>query len=312
MHQCEMYRLTDSRNDTVPWGTWRVDDKDGNQIDTTGSTSQGLQEAIDYATWHGYNLKVYGGGIAHKNGQDVAIIMCTERLCIPSLQGCDWSIHATLNFCGETPNAVAAVDFNSLMNTTIRWTGQIVCAAGWGPVLFRPDAHLPQDPNGPIITASRIWLPSVIKVDGVCIDLDARAGGISGNFFNFLEPNGGSIGVRVRAGADHLFDHNEMKIRECHGQVTAIQAGDLENGAQVIGNTWDVACMPKAIGAEIFGRNEHWIISVDDREGAPVRVATLNPGAAYNIINVLRRDVSSTQPINDCSGNNTNKLINAT
>lgn len=308
-HQVELYRLTDSRNDTDPWGTWEVMVPGGGTLDISESTSQGLQEAIDFAAEHGYDLHVYGGGIAHGSGQDVAILMVTERLRIPCLQGCDWNIHATINICGPDPDPVAAVEFDSMMNTTIRWTGQIVCAPGWGPVLFKPDAELPQDPNGPIITASRIWLPSVIKCDNArtCIELDARGGGITGNFFEFLEPNGGSTGIKVLAGATNLFDHNHVTAREIHGQATSVQAGDLTNGAQVLGNVWDVSCQPTSIGAEIFGHNERWAISVDNREGSPSCVLTLNPGAAGNLIDVLRHDVTGA-PINNASGNSTNTI----
>ena len=43
--------------------TWIVVKADGSLLDTTGTTSQGLQEAIDEAARYGYDLYVYGGGI---------------------------------------------------------------------------------------------------------------------------------------------------------------------------------------------------------------------------------------------------------
>jgi hypothetical protein len=43
-------------------GPWNVIDGYGNPINTTGTTTQGLQEAINYAVYNGQPLRVYGGG----------------------------------------------------------------------------------------------------------------------------------------------------------------------------------------------------------------------------------------------------------
>lgn len=304
-----MYRTSDSENDTDPLATWVVEKPDGTFLDTTGSPTQGLQEAMNYAADNGYDLRVYGGGIARKNGQDVAIIMCTAALFIPPLQGTDWYIHASLCF-GGTPQPVA-IDIDSMMNCSLTWAGQIVVSAGWGMgVSFRPRNELPQDPFGPCVTASKIFLGSVVMVSGgICIDMDASEGAITGNILELCEPNGGAIGVRVQAGAATCFDHNTINIRECHGQNTCINAGwATANAAQIFGNTWNVATYPtNGVGVEIFGRNDRWIISVDDREGNPINGVTLNPGAQKNIIDILMND-ATVNKINDASGNNTNRI----
>jgi len=305
-----MSRLTDSRNDTNPWGTWEVRKPDGTVLTTTGSTTQGLQEAINYACEHGFDLKVSGGQVCHKNGQNPAIIMCTSRLVIPPLELANIEVGATLNFCGPSPQAEAVI-FDSIMASRIIFSGQIVVSAGWGcGVKFKPRTELPCDQNGPIITASKINLPSVIMTGGtgVCIDFDAQLGGISGNIFEILEPNNGAIGIRVTASATTLFDGNHLVIREIHACTTGIVAGNLAHGARVLGNTWTCSICPKSIGAEIFGQNERWSISVDDREGTPACGFTLNPGACHQIIDVLRHDVPLM--CNDASGNATN-VVNA-
>src|SRR3989337_1486910 len=95
-------------------------------MSSSGSTSEGLQEAINYAAFHGYDLKVYGGGIATKNGQDVAIINCTNQITVPPVQGVDWQIHATINFGGSPSGTPAGVLFDSVMASDISFRGQIV------------------------------------------------------------------------------------------------------------------------------------------------------------------------------------------
>ena len=303
----EMYRTSDSENDTVPPGVWEVQLPNGTILDTTGTKTQGLQEAINYACEHGRPLRVYGGQVKHSNGQNPAIIMCTAPLVFPPLELANIEIDATLNFCGPNPQPIA-VSVDSVMASRVIWTGQIVCASGWGcGINFKPRTELPCDQNGPVITASTIHLPSVVMVGaGTCIHFDATLGSISGNLFEILEPNGGTVGIKVTTSATRIFDHNHLLVRECHGQPSCIVAGNLAHGATVFGNTWNVSLMPLSVGAEIFGHNEHWIISIDDREGTPACGFTLNPGAAHNIIDVLMNDAANK--INNASGNFLNSI----
>lgn len=52
-------------------GAWNVFLPDGSNLSTVGSTSQGLQEAINYAVLNGYRLEVYGQGakvVSKQNG----------------------------------------------------------------------------------------------------------------------------------------------------------------------------------------------------------------------------------------------------
>lgn len=59
-----MRRISDSGNDpSVNPAVWKVILPDGSELDTSGSNTQGLQEAINYAAQYAYNLIVYGGGI---------------------------------------------------------------------------------------------------------------------------------------------------------------------------------------------------------------------------------------------------------
>ena len=58
-----MIRSQDATNDTLTSALWKVYLPDGSVLDTTGTTSEGLQEAMNYAAQYGYDLFVYGGGI---------------------------------------------------------------------------------------------------------------------------------------------------------------------------------------------------------------------------------------------------------
>jgi len=300
-----MYRVTDSGNDpSVSPATWVVENDWGAIIDTTGTQTQGLQEAINYAAEHGHDLRVHGGGIARKNGQDVAIIVCTVPIVIPPVQGVDWHIHASIVF-GGTPYPVA-IQFDSAMNSVFKITGQIVCPPGWGcGVQIKPRNLLPNDTfAGRVVTACRFDISSVVLLGdlGTCIDLDATQGAITGNMFRFLEPNRGSNGIRVKAGATTCFDHNDIVALEVHGQTTGINSGCTAAGsALVYGNTWSVKIFPRggSCGVELWSHHDRWIVSVGNREGAVVCGITLNPTAHSNLIDILLNQAQL--PVNNAS-----------
>lgn len=298
-----MYRTADSTNSpsTNP-ATWVVRLPDGSFLPAGGSSTQGLQEAIDFASQNGFALKVHGGGIADINGQDVSIIQCVGPIIFPPLQGAKIDIHATINFAGN--GGALAFDVDSLMSTDFNIYGQIVCGAQWSNgVRFKPRNPLPQDPNGPVITSSTVRLASVVMLGGtgVCIDLDASEGGISSNDFLFIEPNEGGTGVKVRAGQNTTFDHNTLNVRDCHGQNTGINAGAASTyAANIFGNVWNAQVDPGGgVGAEIWGRNDDWVLSVTNLEGQPVNGITLNTTAQNNRIHFLRND--ATNKVNNAS-----------
>lgn len=292
----DMYRTADSwNNPSVNPATWVVRLPDGTFLNTSASATQGLQEAIDYASQNGYALKVHGGGIADKNGQDVSIINCAQGIVVSPLQGAKIDIHATINFGAS---GAVAFDIDSVMSTDFNIYGQIVCAAGWGTGLrFKPRSPLPEDPNGPVTTSSSFRISSVVMMGGgVCIDFDASAGGISSNDFLLIEPNGGGTGVRVQAGANTTFDHNTLNIRDCHKQSTGINAG--VSGAyahNIFGNVWHAQIDPKnnSVGVEMWGCNDDWLLSITKLEGQPVNGITLNSTALKNRIHFLRNDANT-------------------
>lgn len=290
-----MYRTSDSNNTLTVPAVWRVDDQNGNPISTVGSLTQGLQEAINYASFNGYDLRVHGGGIARKNGQDVAILDCWGPIIVPPLQGVDWRIHATINFRAAGAPYPVAIGFDSVMNSDIKFTGQIVCNPWIGAgVAIAPVNLLPNDVGaGPVITASRFDFHSIVKLghDGCCVDLDARLGAITGNIFRFLEPNSGVTGVQARCSASKCFDSNDITVLECHGQYTGINAGCGPTGADNFrGNTWNVKVFPRnaSCGIEVWGCYDHWFASIENREGHPVNGITLNTTARSNQFTVLR------------------------
>lgn len=58
-----MIRTANSTNDTVTSAAWKVYTETGAELNTVGTTTEGLQEAINYASRYGYDLEVFGSGV---------------------------------------------------------------------------------------------------------------------------------------------------------------------------------------------------------------------------------------------------------
>src|SRR6478609_2585375 len=85
--------------------TWVVLKADGSTLNTSSSTTGGLQEAITEACANGNSLFVTGGSITDA-GADVAVINCTTGIVFPPMQGksitIEWcSINFTSNVSGN-------------------------------------------------------------------------------------------------------------------------------------------------------------------------------------------------------------------
>lgn len=402
-----MIRTANSTNDTITSAAWIVYDETGAEISTTGTTTEGLQEAINYAARYGYDLRVWGGGIKpaywsgntyggalgnnpfattngskvitvthashgrvtgdkitfngmsatvnnipaaefaaelaityinansysitvattpanatssaggascrwQDSGQDVAIINCTTGVIVPPIQGVNWDIHATLNFGGSP--VTAGITFDSIMASEIRITDQIVCAASYTVgVNFKPTKELPQDPNGPVLTSSRIYLPSIVMANtsGTCVSLDCTNGDIADAVFDILEPNGGAYGVRSVFSASHGVRSNKIRINGAHEQTSVmVSAGLSATGAtNSYGNQWEIQGHPAtgAVGVDIWGVNDHFVVSVDTALGTPAVGVKFESSAANNV--VVGHRIDGTVNVQDASTDKSNTFV---
>lgn len=401
-----MVRSANSTNNTLTSAAWRVYDENGLAISTTGTTTEGLQEAINYAARYGYDLRVWGGGIKaayfgqayggalgnnpfattnlsrvvtvthashgratgdkitfnnlsgavngipaseflnenvitvinansysftttttaatstgsgggascrwQDSGQDVAIISCSTGVVVPPLQGVNWEIHATINIGGSA--TTAGIAFDSIMASEIKITDQIVCVASYPiGVEFKPTNELPQDPNGPVVTSSRIYVPSVVMLSptGTCVSLDCTNGDVADAVFDIIEPNGGAFGVRTVFAATHGVRGNKIRINGAHDQTSAMVSAGLSatGAANSYGNQWEIQGHPAtgAVGVDIWGVNDHFVIDVNTALGTPAVGIKYESSASGNV--VVGHRVEGTLVLQDLSTDKSNTFI---
>ena len=316
----KMFRIKNSINDGSG-GIWKVFVPGGVELDTTGTTTQGLQEAINYAVRYGYDLEVEGGGIKPGNwpapftpgeGQDVSIIQCSTGISFPPMQKIRIRIgSATINFTGAVTGV--AMNFDSCMMVDFEHRGgQIVAVTASNAVAFVPTGELPYDAAGPAITNSRFIFSAIVSgATNRGIHFDATSGPIVNSKFDFMEINEGSEGIQVSPGT-HGFIENQVSCTDIHGQDIAVDVGNGATGAtNIYGNIWNLQADPAtgSIGVDIWGTNDIYNISVTDQEGTPAVGLKLESTATGNIINCAR--LNATTEIQDLS-NQSNQIIRAT
>ena len=324
-----MYRTVNSNNSTP--GKWVVLTPEG-ALDTTGTTTQGLQEAIDYITEFGYDLYVFGSPVAPPNfpppytsynGQEPAIIFLDSPITFYPLQkGVIKILDVTLNFNSGVTGA--AITFDSIIIADIDFSGsQIVCAAATTGVLFNPTNNLPNDAAaGKVISDCRIKLCAVVMpAGGNCVSIDCTTGSFIGVDLNISELNGGAYGVLVNP-ATNGFIANKIFVLDAHLQTSsAVLIGtNATNGVLAYGNNIEFFAQPAVggVGIDLWGTGNIVKATVLNAQGVPAVCIKLESSASQNIIQagtlqgtVLIQDASTAksnliQYGNDCCSVNLN------
>lgn len=309
-----MYRTVNSTNSTP--GKWVVLTPEG-PLNTTGSTTEGLQEAINYITQYGYDLYVYGSPVGPPNfpppytsfnGQEPAIMFLNSPITFYPLQkGVIKITDVTLNF--NSPVTGAAITFDSIIIADIDFSGsQIVCAAAQTGVLFKPTNFLPQDAAaGIVISDCRIKLCAVYPLapGSNCVSIDCTDGPFIGVDLNISELNAGAYGLIVDP-ATNGFISNKIFILDAHDQTSAsLSIGtNATNGINAYGNIIEFFAQPDTgcVGIDMWGVDNIVQATVLGNQGLPAVAIKLESSASQNIIQagrlqgtILIQDLSTTK-----------------
>ena len=229
-----------------------VCDPFGNEIDQTGTRTQGLQEAINYCARHGYGLLVIGGANATGGEPWHMNLTASETIVVPPMRFWTWTMR------GMTLNGRMAGDmihFDSLVNSHLDWTGtQLVYMGRQAAVHFHPRNTPPTDPTLGM-GVNFVQIPNSISVYGQgarCVQFSPadRHGPIFGNKLIFGELNGGAsdtaegtrdtIGLMVdSAEGTAMFAANQIDVFAAHGcGARTFQIGSAPRPDSIKGNFW--------------------------------------------------------------------------
>lgn len=280
-------------------GAWAVYKPDGTTLNTTGTTTQGLQEAINYATANNAELEVVGAAASNATSQ--LVIQCNSTLTFPPIEVGKIRINGvTLNF-GITSGPM--ITFDSMMVADIDFSGsQLVCAnSAVDGILFKPSNNLPCDVQttmtSGIVKTPPIWIGN--NTTGYGIKFDGSLGAITNVDLDIGEIVGGAYGI-VTVPSTHGFINNEIRARYVHQHTTAgILDASAADAAACYGNIWRVRIAPKtgAVGIDTYASDNLWEASIVNNEGQPTVGIKFETGANGNRYRIARNN--ATTPVSD-------------
>lgn len=269
-------------------GSWLVIGPRGETVNTVATTTQGLQEAINYAALLGAPLHVFGraGRSTTITGDPTTYpvaFFCSTPVVFPPMFMMDIEIDGA-NIIYTGPLADAVMIIKSCMMVNLRMSGEIITdASPTPPLLFRPEGIVPLDGSAAVITSSRFEFGSV-GTGGVTagsavagIIFDCANGSIISNHFEFVEAEC-SIGhftsamLMRNAGSltgSTVFSENTITFPNPHGFLgagIAVGGGTVAGlfwGANYRGNVFILSSLrgggASSVGINCYGNNNTFI-----------------------------------------------------
>jgi hypothetical protein len=266
-------------------GPWNVFDPFGNAVSTTGTTTQGLQEAINTAVNNRWPLRIVGQGT----------INCSTAVVIKAGFMSDIQVDAGVIVAFGALGSTSLLTVDSQENSDIRWRGQITQTGGdIGPVVeIKPINTVPITGNINI-AASIVEFGDIAPSTGaIGMQINPANGGILGNQIRCADANGGIVGIKVLnpGSAFFTFQENLILWEYIHGQTsfgiqngtTSINAGNMRRNIWMGGRVAPNNAV--AIGFSSWGSNDTLIgVSVNAEEGSYNNGIVFQAGADFNTI----------------------------
>lgn len=279
---------------------WTVYKPDGSVLDTTGTTTQGLQEAIDYADDNAYPLIVYGGGVIDAPSDDPASrLTCTTGIQFPPNWGNAYYFYGVdLWYLPSEASTTDFITFESADYTTFHFYGEIVYSGNGAVVRFKPTLD-----NGESFigwTSSGVYIQTIAIVDqatgapetthGTGVRWTPADHDIINCKFEVAEINGGARQFIVDTpSVGGSFRNNTISMPGAHNNANGGQIGQAST-ALIYGNKWFLDLNPgTGTALETFARKDTYHLSIY----AATTGVTFGSGATANVVIAAQNDAST-------------------
>jgi hypothetical protein len=267
---------------------------EGGFVDTSGTTTSGLQEAFDYAAANNLDVLVFGRGILNSEmnsslpqcgNTNEGLYNLNTTLTVGSLNNRIYRIfNVTFNYTG----ASAAIEFNDVVSSDFELTGQVVGASANTGVLIKP---LTTSLTDSTIRVEHVPISDSAGTTGVKIDPSLQT--IENNDFFFTEVLGGDYGISVEnPSASTFFRNNLLSTVHTHNFTTiGLSLGTTStNSDNIHTNTVDVHTDtdggPSETDLQVWGDNN--TITFGARGGGLTGAASrLETTSANNVVKLF-------------------------
>ena len=267
-----------------------------------------------------------GGGASVRyqyKGQNGSIINCKSGIVFPPMQQKRISFGSTTLLFTAGDSVEYAMDFDSCM--AMEFDGhalQVIISSTYaGAYRFKPTNELPEDPFGPVCTASRfnLGIISCANPGNVAATLDGSTTNILGNRFEISEITGGSIGALgfdLLSGPGTGVMSNHFQLNSVHHLLKYMNIGNGTSGADnVRSNYFNVLFEPVAAstaGIDVWGKDNILDLMLFDTTGGPGNWLELKSSAKNNIIRLCGTSgLSGGALITDNSTDKSNSIVTA-
>lgn len=283
-------------------GVYTIFTPDGSTVSTSGTTTEGLQEAINYANTNGFDFYCAGGGIETSssinstNNTDVGVISCSTSLQIPACQLRSFVFKNTTIDFTTAVGSNAGLKFDSFMMLDFDFAGQIVYHGNGNAVEFDAINNVPYDGFKTQVD-SRIKIDTIAYVEGgtdaspnsACISFKAsQAAACLRNSFIFGEVNGsgynaGTATVTLVARNGIVLNHSGVKYNLFniqgihHFKEAGLIVGQSVGSPAPVGNQFRIGLMEPyrvtsggsvvALGLRSYGQRNYYTFSITNNGG---------------------------------------------
>jgi len=295
-------------------GNWQVLKPDGTEVGISASTSDGLQEAIDYAVNNGHELRVLGGNQSGSGNDDNVIkITNASGVLFPPMSFSRIDIGAANINCTGTVTG-DCLTLNTMHHSTVRHDARISCEGCGSVIRLNPQTTLAgfginavdsrltflQVVCGPVATSCTGFRATTTNVTrGMEISINEIEGSLDGSSnptmvdgFRVDHPNSISqfYGNTIHVNWMHEYTGHGFLIGEVSQPAGS---GPIRN------NRYSGLISPAAaaVGVSTWGQNERWDIGVDDEHGTPSNSIIFRSGSVKNY--VIMTDDTSTGGVTD-------------
>ncbi len=169
-------------------GTWQVQVPGGALLDTRASSSQGLQEAINFAANLGLGLEVIGGSYNKSKPGPLAFehmtISCRATIDVPPIENAHWDINGVVIDFPE-PISGPAIRFDSMLHSSLNFR----CAVHYRGTA--PMFHVnPRTGPTPLFVDNKLFISRLRARGGADIDGIRLDGAPQRNCFEIIEIEG--------------------------------------------------------------------------------------------------------------------------
>ena len=292
-------------------GNWTVTKPDGSVLNTAGTTTQGLQEAWNFAWANLYLLDIYGGGTTGN-----ATITCTTTVNVPTGRG-NAAIAEAVTFIGPTagdffnldsedftfidfrdseivaPSAGAAVHYNPATNNGENFAGFTSSIHRWGTIVVTTNLFAPDPSRG---TGLKISTPAL------GLGLANGNGLMTGMEISVVEINAGAVGWQNDnpGGAGSTNSGNDFTAY-IHAQgTTAFSDGTSAITGLSFNNTLHLRLNSAATGLSVWGQNHLVEVQVE----AGTNGIVMNSSASKNLVLSARNSAATPWTDNSTAKDN--------